>query len=190
MNSSEVIKIAITHLKQGNVLLYPTDTIWGLGCDPFNETAINKVFDIKQRDKNKAFILLVDSLQMLSNYVTVSNTIIEILGKAVRPTTIIFHQTTGLPDFVLDNKDSSIAIRIVDHPFISDLISQFGKPLVSTSANISGDESPKSFESIHSTIRESADYIIPETFDTNSNANSSDILVVNNNGQVSWIRKY
>ncbi|PQJ23149.1 threonylcarbamoyl-AMP synthase [Tenacibaculum sp. SG-28] len=138
----------------------PTDTVWGIGCDATNIAAVNKVYEIKKRAESKSLIILVDSLAMLSKYIPYIPKKVEVLLKESRtPTTIIYTNPIGFPENMVA-KDNTIAIRIPEDEFCKNLIRKFGKPIVSTSANISGNPTPKSFTEIESAILQSVDYIV------------------------------
>ena len=153
------LKNTVASLQQAKTILYPTDTVWGIGCDATNEKAVSKIYQIKQREESKSLIILVSSLEMLEKYVAVPEKAIHILQKATKPTTIIYKFPKGLASNVIA-KDHTVAIRIVKDEFCIKLIQQFGKPIVSTSANISGNPTPKTFSEIAETILEAADYIV------------------------------
>ena len=195
------LKNALTILQQGGVILYPTDTIWGLGCDATNEEAVRRIFQIKQLSDSKALILLIDSLATLRRYVPIDNYPADIMtalipylqplspnqkdqstiqsdhstNHQIKPTTIIYPQVTHLPDF-LKASDSSVAIRITREAFSRDLCAALGHPLVSTSANISGQPSPQFFGQISPHIRSAADYICTYRQDDLNPAQPSTIL--------------
>ena len=159
MDSKEIQNISKL-LDNGDTFLYPTDTVWGIGCDATNSEAISKVYKIKKREETKSLIILVDSFEMLSNYVkTIPEKAKEELKVATRPTTIIYQNPIGLAKNCIAS-DNTIAIRIVQHDFCKAIIKEFGKPIVSTSANISGEPTPKSFSEISTTILDSVDYIV------------------------------
>jgi len=149
----------ISVLKQGKPILYPTDTVWGIGCDATNEKAVAKIYKIKQREERKSLIVLVDSLEMLLAHVAVPEKALQIIEKSTTPTTIIYPNPTGLATNVLA-EDNTVAIRIVQDNFCAQLIKQFGNPIVSTSANVSGEITPTSFKEIGPAILESVDYIV------------------------------
>ena len=153
------LKNTIIALKQGDSILYPTDTVWGLGCDATDEKAVSKIYSIKQRAESKSLIVLVSSIKMLTRHVIVPEKVIEILKKSNKPTTIIYKNPKGLAANVIAT-DNTVAIRIVQHEFCNALIQKFDKPIVSTSANISGNPTPKSFSEIQKTILEASDYIV------------------------------
>lgn len=157
---SEEIQRFTTALKEGKTLLYPTDTVWGIGCDATNFNAVSRVYSIKKREESKSLIILIDSLKMLQNYVdSIPEEAIRELKIATKPTTIIYNNPKGLAKNCIA-ADNTIAIRIVQNDFCKTLIKALGKPIVSTSANISGEPTPKSFSEIHATILDSVDYIV------------------------------
>src|ERR1700747_1056983 len=132
------IKKCIEVLQDGGVILYPTDTVWGLGCDALNEEAVEKVFAVKQRPKEKSMIvLLADARDVLQYVAAPPPDIVAIAESFKTPTTVIYHKAPGFPDNVV-NKDGSIAIRVTTDPFCVALIKRFRKPIISTSANFSG----------------------------------------------------
>lgn len=172
----DVIK-AIEGLKEGKSLLYPTDTIWGLGCDATNEEAINKVFEIKSRPKNKSFIVLVSSVAMLERYVSeFPEVCYDLIDLAEKPLTIIYDCPVGLPKSLLA-EDGSIGIRVTKDQICNHIIQGLRKPIVSTSANLSGEPNPKSFHDINSKIKDSVDMILEERWDENMNQPSSIIKI-------------
>ena len=182
------IDISSEVLKGQKILLYPTDTVWGIGCDATSETAVAKIFKIKQREESKSLIILVDSIEMLQEYVSsISENIINVLSSTKKPTTIIYNNPVGLARNVVAD-DNTVAVRIVQNEFCQHLIKQFGKPIVSTSANVSGVETPKSFKEIDIVILESVDYIV-NLHREEVNEKSSAILKVAENGEIIVLRK-
>ena len=153
------IKQTNTYLKKGKTILYPTDTVWGLGCDATNEKAVSKIYKIKKRVESKSLIVLVSSVHMLKKYVSVSKKALEFLKISKKPTTIIYKNPKNFAKNTIA-KDNTIAIRIVQHEFCRKLIKRFGKPIVSTSANISERPTPKSFIEIEKSILENVDYVV------------------------------
>jgi L-threonylcarbamoyladenylate synthase len=175
-------------LQQKAILLYPTDTVWGIGCDATSEKAVAKVFKIKQRSESKSLIILVDGIEMLKKYIpSVSKSIIELLNTTKNPTTIIYNNPKGLAKNVIA-VDNTVAIRIVQNKFCQQLIAQFGKPIVSTSANISDTPTPKSFKEIAQPILDSVDYIVNLQREV-LNEKSSTILKVAESGEIIVLRK-
>lgn len=154
------IENAITSLNSNEVILYPTDTVWGLGCDATKEEAVKKIYALKNRAESKSLVILVSSLSMLQEYIKdIPEKALELLRHTNKPTTIIYQNPKGLASNTIA-ADDSIAIRIPKHDFCVRLIEAFNKPIVSTSANISGDKTPTSFSEIHPAILEGADYVV------------------------------
>ena len=169
-------------LQNGGVILYPTDTIWGLGCDATNPDAIQKIYNIKQRKESKALITLVSDKKMLKKLTdSVPNTDIT-----SDPTTVIYQNIEGLSDNLLA-EDGTAAIRIVQDDFCKQLIEIFGKAIVSTSANISGTKSPKQFSDITDDIINNADYIV-NLRKKERRENSSRIIKIEKNGSITKLR--
>ncbi len=168
----------LTLMKNGTIL-YPTDTVWGIGCDATNDDAVKKIYQIKQRAESKSLIILVDSVDMLKHYVkTIPIKAIDIIETATKPTTIIYQNPEGLASNIINKDDNSVAIRLVQNEFCQQLITEFGKPIVSTSANISGEPTPKSFSEISDAILQSVDYIV-DLHKDNIATKSSTILKLN-----------
>lgn len=181
-----IVAQANAQLMAGEVILYPTDTVWGLGCDATNFEAVEKIYKIKQRAASKSLIILVDSLAMLQGYVEeIPQAAVDILQQATRPTTIIYNQPKGFAKNTIA-EDNTIAIRIVQHEFCQQLIQQFGKPIISTSANISGEPTPKSFDEISDAIKTSVHIVegIAEVTDVQP----STILKIMKDGTVKVLR--
>jgi L-threonylcarbamoyladenylate synthase len=182
------VNAAYEVLKQGGVILYPTDTVWGLGCDATNAAAVNKVFEIKNRPSDKSMILLVDSDQMLLRYVRkIPDLAWDIMEMSEKPTTIIYDHPGNLPEEVI-SKDNTIAIRLTKDPFCVALIRKLKKPLVSTSANISGVATPALFNEISEKIKKSVNHIVNLRQDEKKKNQPSSIIRLKNNGEISIIR--
>ncbi len=182
------IKNCITVMQQGGTILYPTDTVWGLGCDALNEAAVEKIFAIKQRPKEKSMIiLLADARDVLQYVAAPPPDIIAIIEGFDRPTTIVFDGALGFPDNVV-NKDGSIAIRVTTDPFCKALIKRFRRPLISTSANISGHPTPSIYSMIENAIISGVDYVVKYRQDDNSIAAPSRIVKVDDEGEIQIIR--
>lgn len=176
------INNAISVLNNGGVILYPTDTIWGIGCDATNEEAIARVFQIKKRVNSKALISLVANHEQLKN-ITGYIPNIDITSK---PTTIIYPSVINLNKRILA-EDGSAAIRIVQDNFCKQLINKFGKAIVSTSANISGADSPRKFSEITKEIKNKVDYIV-DLHHKKLMTNPSRILIIEKDGDITKIR--
>ncbi len=178
----EEITQSLKILQDGGVILYPTDTIWGLGCDATNPDAIQKIYNIKQRKESKALITLVSDKKMLKK-LTDSVPDTDITSD---PTTVIYQNIEGLSDNLLA-EDGTAAIRIVQDNFCKQLIERFGKAIVSTSANISGTKSPKQFSDITDDIINNADYIV-NLRKKERRENSSRIIKIEKNGSITKLR--
>lgn len=147
-------------LHKGGIILYPTDTIWGLGCDATNAFAVQKIIELKNRPDSKSFVVLVSSEKEVLQYVSaVDPAVFKYINQSLKPTTVIYDGATGLADLVIAD-DGSVAIRICKEKFCIDLIKRFGKPIVSTSANSSGMPSPVSFLVIEDKIKRGVDYTV------------------------------
>lgn len=156
---SEIEK-SIETLESGDLLLYPTDTVWGLGCDATNEEAVKKMYALKERAESKSLVILVNTLEMLNDYIKyIPDEALKLLNSLEKPTTIIYEHKQGLAENMIA-ADNTIAVRIPNHPFCQDLIAEFGKPIVSTSANKSGKETPKTYAEIDPAIIDGVDYVV------------------------------
>jgi L-threonylcarbamoyladenylate synthase len=160
MNISKEIIKTTEYFKKGSIILYPTDTIWGLGCDATNISAINKIFTIKQRKTSKNLIILLDQSEKLPLYLNhITEITWDLIEQASRPTTFIYKHVKNLPKNLIAS-DGTIAIRIVCNEFCKRVISLLGKPIVSTSAYVSGMPTPVSFNQIGNDIKNKVDYIV------------------------------
>ena len=155
-----MIETTVDALLQKKLILYPTDTVWGIGGDATDSKVVQKVYRLKQREDHKALIVLVASKEMLESYVESIPKQADSFLESDRATTVIYPKGVGLARNLM-GEDSSIGIRIPKHPFCQELIKQFGKPIISTSANVSGKPTPLSFESIDTEILDGVDYIVP-----------------------------
>lgn len=193
MNREEDIKKAVEVLRKGGVILYPTDTVWGIGCDATNAEAVKRVYEIKQRDDSKALICLVDSDARLQCYVRnvpdVAWQLIDSLQAGdCKPTTLILDDAVNLaPNLIAD--DGSIALRITNEPFSKELCFRFQKALVSTSANISGEPAAQNYSDIDPRILEAVDYVCWSRRQEHKPHLPSSIIRLKNDGQVTIIRK-
>lgn len=184
----EINQELIDSLQSGDTLLYPSDTIWGLGCDATNESACQKILDIKKRPKDKSFIVLVDSIQMLEKYVPEFHPICyDLIDLSTAPLTIIYPRAIGLASTVLAS-DGSVGIRIPNDKYCLELIRKLKKPIVSTSANISGEKNPKNFNEINKEIIGLVDSILYVKTDQIMNT-PSQIIKIGLDGSVQVIRK-
>ena len=175
-------------LEQGGIILYPTDTIWGIGCDATNSNAIKKIYQLKKREEKKSVIILLAHKSDIKNYVLhPSKKIIDFLTEQKKPTTAIFEKAVNLPGELIGS-DGSIAIRIVKDEFCKILLQRLQKPLVSTSANISGDASPENFEMINTKIRNGVDYIVQHRQNELQIFQPSSIIKLNSLEEIEKIR--
>lgn len=183
----EVIETTVINLKEGNTILYPTDTVWGLGCDATNEEAVRKIYRLKRREESKSLIILVDSIEMLQKYIEyIPKQVFQILETVEKPTTIIYNN----PKRIANNAvaiDNTVAIRIPKNEFCQKLIKEFGKPIVSTSANISGEVTPKTFKEISNEIKLNVDYVV-EVEESSKNIKPSTILKIMIDGSIKTLR--
>ena len=187
-NLKNIIKQAIETINKEGVILYPTDTIWGLGCDATNSKAINKIYSIKNRETTKPLILLMHSTEMLSRYIKkIPLSAYEIIDKSTCPTTIIYENPINLPPEL--TQINSIGIRIVKNNYLVNLLDTLNKPLTSTSANISGTQSPLTFNNIDNSIKEIVNYIIPEYIMPHTTQAPSKIIKIKNDLTIELLRQ-
>ena len=179
---------SLTTLHSGGLILYPTDTIWGIGCDATDPAAVAKVYALKQREAAKSLIVLVADRRDLLKYTSAPDLrIFDFLDTVTKPTTVIYHGAIGLaPNLV--NEDGTIAIRLVEDDFCRHLIKRFRKPLVSTSANISGDTAPAFFGDIDERIKAGVDYIVEHRRNDQTPREPSAIIKWNPDGTPTTIR--
>lgn len=189
MTQQEDIKRAIETLRNGGVILYPTDTVWGIGCDATNPEAVKKVYEIKHRDDSKALICLVDSDARLQRYVrNVPDVAWDIFELATKPTTIILDDAVNLaPNLIAE--DGTIAMRITQETFSKELCYRFQKPLVSTSANISGEPAAQNYCDISEELLNAVDYVCWSRRQEHKPHTPSSIIKLEKNGTVAIIRK-
>lgn len=183
------IKNALKVLRDGGVILYPTDTVWGLGCDATRAEAVRRIYDIKKRADSKSLIVLVNSVTMLSRYVDNPPDIaLELAELAEKPLTVVYDRGRGLAQGVTSD-DGSVGVRICYDPFCDGLLSAFRKPLVSTSANISGSEAPAVFDEISEEIKAAVDYVCVWRQDDRSRAAASSVIKISANGVIKILRQ-
>ena len=183
------VKKAVEVMRQGGVILYPTDTVWGIGCDATNPEAVKRVYEIKQRDDSKALICLVDSDARLSRYVrNVADVTWDMIEMAEKPLTIIFDQAIGLAPNLLA-EDGSVGMRITKEEFSKELCFRFQKPIVSTSANISGEPTARTFDEISDDIKNTVDYVVKYNRQCKEKHKPSSIIKIDANGKFQIIRE-
>lgn len=185
----EEITRALAVLKSGGVILYPTDTVWGLGCDANNEVAVAKINEIKGRAEDKSFIVLLNSENQLQSYVTeIPDVAYELIEYAENPLTIVFSGAKNLAKNVI-NLDGTVGIRVVKHAFCEELIQRFRRPITSTSANISGQPTPQYFDDISQDIINKVDYVVNFEQELRVSKKPSTIIKLGPSGQFQFIRK-
>jgi len=178
----------LTILKKGGIILYPTDTVWGIGCDATNADAIDKIYALKKRIESKSMICLVSDFKMLQQYVEeVPEVAYDVLKHASKPTTIIYDKGIRVSENIIA-QDDTLAIRVVRDPFCGKLIRKLKKPIVSTSANVSGQPSPKNFKEISNVILEGVDYVVNLPLQKKG-VKPSSIIKIGNDSTVKIIRK-
>ena len=191
MNSNDALKQALRVLREGGLILYPTDTVWGIGCDACNEAAVKKVFALKKRSDSKSLVLLADSADMIDRCIDeIPAMALQLIEVNDAPMTIVY---PGAYDDVLAPsciaEDGSVGIRIpTASEFCMALLKAFGKPIVSTSANISGESTPKTFDEITAPVRSGVDYIVPLECQGVVTGRSSQIIKVDLDGGIKVIR--
>ncbi|MGQ1890164.1 L-threonylcarbamoyladenylate synthase [Thermophagus sp. OGC60D27] len=189
MNYQEDIKNAVEVLRNGGLIAYPTDTIWGIGCDATNADAVKKIYNLKRRDDHKSMLVLIDNMVRLNSYVEeVPELAYDLIEIADKPLTIIYPQGKNLAENLLAD-DGSIGIRVTNESFSRTLCQAFRKPLVSTSANLSGETAPKNFGDISEEILNGVDYVVKYRQDEVNNPAPSGIIKLGIDGQVEVIRE-
>ena len=182
------IKAALDVLQKGGVILYPTDTVWGLGCDACNEEAVKRIYDIKKRIDSKSLLVLMENAALIERYVAdvpeIAYNLIELTDK---PLTIVYDGAKNLASSLVA-EDGSIGIRITTEAFSSDLIRRFKRPIVSTSANVSGKPSPACFDEIDKLIIDAVDYVVKYRQNDTHKAVASSIMKLGRGGEIKIIR--
>ena len=200
MKPQEIQSEALRVLREGGTILYPTDTVWGLGCDATNPEAVAKIFEIKKRADSKSLVLLACNLDMVAKYVKeVPSIAVDLVEVNDAPMTIIYPEAqAGEPGAPGDRwhlaynavaEDGSVGIRIPLMDWCKDLVFKLGRPIVSTSANISGESTPQRFSEIPQEIKDAVDFVVPPSIDTQSTGKASQILKVGLRGEIEIIRK-
>ena len=187
-NHNEEISNALSVLKRGGIILYPTDTVWGIGCDATNADAIDRIYELKKRSETKAMICLVSDFKMLNQYVEeVPEVAYDILKYAAKPTTIVYDKPIRIAENLVGD-DDTLGIRVTKDDFCNRLIRKLKKPLVSTSANISGEKTPENFAQISPSILKGVDYVV-NLQQSQKPSKPSAIIKLSNDGKVKVIRK-
>lgn len=200
MKPEEILAEALKTLREGGTILYPTDTVWGLGCDATNPAAVARIFEIKKRADSKSLVLLASDLDMVAKYVKeIPSIAVDLVEVNDAPMTIIYPSAIcGAEGDAGDRwhlaastvaEDGSVGIRIPLMEWCRQLVFKFGRPIVSTSANISGEPTPKRFSEIPPDIKDAVDFVVPPSVDTDSTGKASQILKVGLRGEIEIIRK-
>ena len=183
------IKNALEVLRNGGVILYPTDTIWGIGCDATNENAVKRIFSIKKREDSKSMLVLMENPALLDRYVDdVPEIAWDLIEITTTPLTIIYPNAKNLAKGLVAD-DGSVGIRFTKEIFTRELLQRFRRPLVSTSANISGEKSPAFFDEITEEVKKQVDYIVQYRQDDKNPAKPSSIIRLGSGGKIEIIRK-
>lgn len=183
------IKKALEVLQNGGVILYPTDTIWGLGCDATNKEAVDRIYKIKNRADNKSMIILMDHPGRMSSYLEdIPEVALDLMELAEKPLTVILEGAKNLAENVINQEDRSVGIRLPNDEFCQQLIQRFRKPIVSTSANISGNPTPAIFDEVDDEIKEMVDYIVKYRQEDINKAQPSGIVKIGKSSEVKVIR--
>lgn len=189
MTKSEATQEAVEHLKNGEVILCPTDTIYGLSCDATNAAAVQKIIDIKGRSTEKSFIILVNADRMVNQcFKDIPEVVWDMIDLSDSPLTLVMEGGQYVAPNVL-NKDGSLGMRSIKEGSINDILRKFNKPIVSTSPNISGEPTPMQFEAIDDSIKSQVDFIFPNFADEKMSGKPSKILRIRPNGEVNILRK-
>lgn len=183
----EEVKKCVAILRKGGTILYPTDTVWGIGCDATNEAAVKRIFEIKKRLSQKAMVILVSDASQLDGYAEIPEVAKDLVEYAENPLTIVYPGAKRIARALI-SEDGSIAIRVVKDEFCEMVINNIRKPLVSTSANISGEDSPAFFDEISDEIKSKVDYIVPLRQSERRKRTPSKIIKLGMNGAIEIIR--
>ena len=182
------IQACLEVLKKGGLILYPTDTVWGIGCDATNAEAVKKVYALKKRADSKALIVLVDSAEVLDHYVVdVPYMAYELINVAVKPLTIVYEGAFNLARDLMGENDS-VGIRVTCEPFTHELCRRFGRPIVSTSANVSGKDTAHTFIDIEKEIIDGVDYVVEYRRNDTNTAEPSNVILLSSDGTFKILR--
>ncbi len=188
MNLEEEIKHSVALLKKGKIILYPTDTVWGIGCDATNAKAVQKINKIKERNEFKSMIIILDTTDKIKRYVkNVPPIAYDLIANSASPLTIVFSGAQNLPKNLIA-KDGTTAIRVVKGRYTAEVVRQLDHPLVSTSANISGQPTASFFDQIDEEIFDKVDYVVEHFRDRTRNIKPSTVIKIDESGQFTIIR--
>lgn len=183
------IEAAVEVLRSGGVILYPTDTVWGLGCDATNADAVEKIYALKRSVNKKSMLVLCESADMVVRYVNKAPAIaFEVMELATKPLTAILGGATGVAANLIPD-EGTLGVRVPDHEFCRRMLRRFGKPIVSTSANISGEETPKTLADVGREIIDGVDFVVNPRFEGKPTGKPSSIISFGEGGEVEIIRQ-
>lgn len=189
MKEFDVLDAVVATLTNGDTLLYPTDTIWGIGCDAANADAVEKIYDLKQRDHSKSMLILCSDIAMVERFVgPVGERVGELLNASERPTTVIMPLCHNMLADNLAAADGTIGVRIPKMDFCQQMLRHFGHPVVSTSANLSGHPSPASYAEIDEVLKRRVGFCVPLEYEEKTAGQSSRIVKLLSDGSISVIR--
>jgi L-threonylcarbamoyladenylate synthase len=189
MDFSSDVEACLKALRKGDLILYPTDTIWGIGCDATHPQAVKRIYDLKQRPETKSLIVLLADDRDLSKYVSLpDDRIYDFLKKVHKPTTVIYQGPVNLA-YNLTGSDDTIAIRVVKDSFCKKLIERFGKPIVSTSANLSGRPAPRFFDEVTNIILSGVEYVVKYRQSDKTEKEPSSVVQLKADGTVAILRQ-
>ena len=185
----EEITRALDVLRKGGLILYPTDTVWGIGCDATNEKAVQRIYELKRSENKKGMLVLVASADQAARYVDRAPEVAwQLMEVADKPLTLILPGAVGVAPNLIP-EEGTLGIRVPRHAFCEGLLRRLGRPLVSTSANISGDPTPVSFDAISQEIRDGVDYVVDPDCEGEATGKASSIILLGENGEVKIIRE-
>ena len=185
----DTLRQALTALRSGGLILYPTDTLWGIGCDATNEQAVARVLALKERDDAKGLIVLVDTETRIAGYVEeVPDMAYDLIALADRPLTVVFERAKNLAHNIIAS-DGSVGVRVVQHELCQRLVAQLGRPIVSTSANLSGSPAPRVLGEVDERIVRGVDFVVPERFHGPASDRPSGVVAIGSGGLVRVIRE-
>lgn len=183
------IQLAIEVLRKGGIILYPTDTVWGIGCDATNEEAVAKIYALKRSEDKHSMLVLCKDADMVVRYVDKAPGIaFEVMEMATKPLTLILPGATGLAKNLIP-EEKTLGVRVPDHEFCKKLLYKFGRPIVSTSANISGEATPKSVRDIAKEVIEGVDFMVNPRFQGRPTGRPSSIIAFGERGEVKILRE-
>ena len=187
-NLEEEVKKSLDILQQGGMILYPTDTIWGIGCDATNKETVARIYQLKKRADSKSMLVLMENINLLQQYMDeVPEMAYELIEVSDKPLTIIYPGAKNLAENIIAS-DQTVGIRLTEEPFTQKLIQRFRKPIVSTSANISGQPSPAFFDEVGQEIRDGVDYVVNYRHDDRTPSSPSSIIKLGVGGEIQIIR--